>query len=186
MKCIIIEGPQGSGKTTLANYLRENIPSCNLYRLGGNKDKTISGKMKSKKMYIELMKYIKNISNTEINIIFDRTFFTEYVYCNLGYKDYKFDDVYKSLLNMLSKLDYEIIYISLYLKNHENYIKRIGRQHHNYQSYSIESSILQEKEYKKLIPELKKLSNVTVYEIPMDDFKSSYKKIDKIFGICKR
>ena len=32
-KCIIVEGPQGCGKTTLTNYLRENIPASNLYRL---------------------------------------------------------------------------------------------------------------------------------------------------------
>ena len=43
-KLIIIEGPQGTGKTTLANYLRENMPGSNLYRLSGQKDKTESGK----------------------------------------------------------------------------------------------------------------------------------------------
>ena len=36
-KIIIVEGPQGTGKTTLTNYLRENIPGSNLYRLHGQK-----------------------------------------------------------------------------------------------------------------------------------------------------
>ena len=39
-KLIIIEGPQGTGKTTLANYLRDNMSGSNLYRLSGQKDKT--------------------------------------------------------------------------------------------------------------------------------------------------
>ena len=32
---------------------------------------------------------------TELNLVFDRTFFTEQVYCSLGYKDYKFDEEYE-------------------------------------------------------------------------------------------
>ena len=34
-RLIIVEGPQGVGKTTLANYLRDNIVGSNLYRLSG-------------------------------------------------------------------------------------------------------------------------------------------------------
>ena len=41
---IIIEGPQGVGKSTLANFLRDNLPSTNLYRLSGINDKTKTGK----------------------------------------------------------------------------------------------------------------------------------------------
>ena len=40
-RLIIVEGPQGTGKTNLTNFLRENIPSSNLYRLSGQKDKTL-------------------------------------------------------------------------------------------------------------------------------------------------
>ena len=43
-KLIIVEGPQGTGKTTLTNYLRENLASSNLYRLSGQKDKSEKGK----------------------------------------------------------------------------------------------------------------------------------------------
>ena len=61
MKCIIVEGPQGCGKTSLTNYLRDNIAASNLYRLTGNKDKTITGKEKSRKMYYALLNYMNNI-----------------------------------------------------------------------------------------------------------------------------
>ena len=98
MKCIIVEGPQGCGKTSLTNYLRDNIAASNLYRLTGNKDKTITGKEKSRKMYYALLNYMKEIENSDVNIIFDRTFFTEQVYALLGYKDYDFTYVYEELL----------------------------------------------------------------------------------------
>ena len=86
-RLIIIEGPQGTGKTTLANYLRENIPSSNLYRLSGQKDKSKTGKLISKKMYLALLSYLKQMQDIPMDIIFDRTFFTEEVYARLGYKD---------------------------------------------------------------------------------------------------
>ena len=95
---IIIEGPQGSGKSTMANYLRDNLACSNLYRLTGIKDKTITGYEKNKKMYFNLIDYMASLEETGLNLIFDRTFFTEQVYASLGYKDYKFDDVYKELV----------------------------------------------------------------------------------------
>ena len=105
MKCIIVEGPQGCGKTNLTNNLRDNIAASNLYRLTGNKDKTITGKEKSTKMYYALLNYIKELEHTDVNLIFDRTFFTEQVYAKLGYKDYDFTDVYEDLLKIFGELD---------------------------------------------------------------------------------
>src|SRR5574344_1426686 len=98
---IIIEGPQGVGKSTMANFLRDNLAASNLYRLTGIKDKTLTGYEKSKKMYHNLIKYMKSLEDTELNLLFDRTFFTEEVYASLGYKSYEFDDVYKELVKKL-------------------------------------------------------------------------------------
>ena len=50
---IIIEGPQGSGKSTMANFLRDNLACSNLYRLTGIKDKTEAGHAKIKLKYDE-------------------------------------------------------------------------------------------------------------------------------------
>ena len=63
---IIAEGPQGVGKTTVTNYLREHIAATDLYRLSGIKDKTESGKEKIKLKYNKLNKIIKN-GNSNIN-----------------------------------------------------------------------------------------------------------------------
>ena len=37
-KLIVVEGPQGAGKTTITDYLRYAIPYTNLYRLSGTAD----------------------------------------------------------------------------------------------------------------------------------------------------
>ena len=46
---IIVEGPQGAGKTTFTNYLREKMSATDLYRLTGIKDKTEAGHKKIEK-----------------------------------------------------------------------------------------------------------------------------------------
>ena len=184
MKCIIVEGPQGCGKTNLTNYLRDNIAASNLYRLTGNKDKTITGE-KSTKMYYALLNYIKELEHTDVNLIFDRTFFTEQVYAKLGYKDYDFTDVYEDLLKIFGELDFEIYYISLYLKDTSIFETRLKRDHHQYQAFSLENSTNQQNAYKSLLPSIKALKNTKVYEVAMDDFDAAYKEIDNILGINK-
>ena len=132
---IIIEGPQGVGKSTMANFLRDNLASSNLYRLTGIKDKSQTGYAKNKKMYLNLLNYMETLEETELNLIFDRTFFTEQVYGSLGFKDYKFDDVYKRLVQKLNGLDYNIYFVVLYLDDISLYEKRLVRQHHQYQAF---------------------------------------------------
>ncbi len=183
MKCIIIEGPQGCGKTHLVHYLRENIPASNLYRLSGQKDKTVKGKEKSIKMYKALLNYMAEISDSDINLVFDRTFFTEQIYSKLGYKEYDFTDVYNELLEMLGNLNYDIYYFSLYLKDINMYETRLKREHHNYQTFSLDNSVNQQMEYKRLIPGIKALKNTKVYEIAMDDFDKAYEEINNILGV---
>ena len=185
MKCIIIEGPQGCGKTNLANYLRENMAASNLYRLTGNKDKTKTGKEKSKKMYEALLDYMEKIQDSEVNLIFDRTFFTDYVYSKLGYKEYDYEDVYQELLKKLGNLKYDIYYISLYLEDTNIYRERLKRVHHNYQAFSLDSSIRQQNAYQALLPQIRKLSNTKVVELAMDDFDKAYQIINNLLEIKK-
>lgn len=183
MKFIVVEGPQGCGKTGLTNYLRDNISASNLYRLSGQKDKTKTGKEKSIRMYFSLLDYLKEIECCDMNLIFDRTFFTEQVYALLGYKEYSFTDVYVELLKHFGELNYEVYYISLYLEDVNIFEKRLNRVHHNYQAFSLENSIAQQDAYKSLLPEIKKLKNTTVIELAMDDFDKAYEKINEIFNI---
>ena len=168
-KVIIVEGPQGVGKTTITDYIRHTIPYTNLYRLSGTSDITISGKEKAKVMYEDLLEYMEKLQNKSINLLFDRTFFTEEVYCRLGFKEYSFTDVYEKLLNKLANLDFDIYYITLYLSNEEEFTKRLNREGKTkvkYTDFNKNSSINQQAEYLKLAEEIKKkYDNIHVVNI---------------------
>ncbi len=168
-KIIIVEGPQGAGKTTITDYIRKVIPYTNLYRLSGTADITKAGKEKAKVMYEDLMDYIEKLQNKSINLLFDRTFFTEEVYCRLGFKDYSFTEVYNKLLNRLSQMDFDIYYITLYLGNEDEYITRLdrdGKAKVKFTKFEKQSSVNQQNEYLKLANEIKeKYKNIHVVNI---------------------
>lgn len=183
-KLIIIEGPQGTGKTTLANYLRDNMSGSNLYRLSGQKDKTQTGLNYSIKMYKALLDYLEVMQDIPMDIIFDRTFMTEEVYARLGYKEYSFTDVYNNLLKRLDNLNYDIYYFSLYLKDVELFKTRLARDsHHNYQAFSVQNSVDQQNKYLEISDELCKYENIHVTRLEMDDFTIAYDKIREILEL---
>lgn len=183
-KLIIIEGPQGVGKSGLTSYLREKVPSCDLYRLSGIKDKTEKGKEKAKQRYYSLLNYLKEQEDVGLNELFDRTFPSDHVYANLGYKEYDFTDVFEELTEKLNKLNFDIYYFSLYLENPETFKIRLQRDDkHGYQATSIDSSLRQQEEYKKVADYFKTFDNIKVYEIATDNFDEAYNKIDKILGL---
>lgn len=181
---IIVEGPQGVGKSTMANFLRDNLPTTNLYRLSGIKDKTQTGREKNKIMYLGLINYMESLEDTNLNLIFDRTFFTEQVYCMLDYKEYKFDEEYERLVKKLSYLEYDIYFVVLYLRDVNIYEQRLKRVHHNYQSFSVKNSIDQQNAYLSLADGIKN-KNINVIKIAMDDFKDGYNKLINNIPILK-
>lgn len=168
-KIIIVEGAQGVGKTTITDFLRYSIKYTNLYRLTGTADSSEEGKRKATIMYRNLLKYMKTLENLSINLLFDRTFFSEENYCRLGFKKYSFTDVYEELLEELSKLDFDIYYITLYLQNESLFEKRIARDGKavpEYAKFKAESSINQQRTYLKMAEEIKeKYSNIHVVNI---------------------
>ena len=168
-KIIVVEGAQGAGKTTITDYLRYVVKHTNLYRLSGISDATITGLSKNKKMYFDLLEYMKKMENLDINLLFDRTFFTEECYCRLGKKEYTFTEVYNELLELFSKLDFDIYYITLYLEDeqeYENRLKREGKVEPAYAKFSAENSIAQQREYLKMADEIKqKYPSIHVYNV---------------------
>lgn len=156
-KIIIVEGAQGAGKTTITDYIRHAIPYTNLYRLSGTADSTPTGRAKSEKMYIDLVDYIEKLQNMSINLLFDRTFFTEEIYCRLGVKEYTFSDIYEKLLNRLANMDFEIYYITLYLSDENEFEKRLnraGKAKNAYAKFNKQSSINQQNAYLKMADEI--------------------------------
>lgn len=182
-RMIIVEGPQGTGKSRLAGYLRDNIPASTLQRLSGQRDKTASGKQLSVYMYKILLDYLEKMSIIPMDLIFDRMFFTEEVYGRLGYKEYSFTDCYWNLVERLERMNYEIYLMILYLERPEIYLERLQRDtHHNYQAFSIQNSMEQQVKYLELAEELENTS-IHVKTFAMDDFSQAYKEVDKVFKI---
>lgn len=179
-KIIIVEGAQGVGKTTITDFIRNTIPYTNLYRLGGTNDNSITGKEKAKKMYFALIDYMKSLENTSINLLFDRTFFSEEVYCRLGFKEYSFSDVYTELVDKFSKLDFDIYYIALYLSDEDEFERRLARNGKavlKYAKFNKESSINQQNAYLAIADELAaKYPNIHVVKLdnmaPIDETKA--------------
>ena len=158
-KLIVIEGAQGAGKTTITDFLRHTLSYTNLYRLCGTSDSTPTGKKKAEEMYVHLMEYIKGLENKSINLVFDRTFFTEENYCRLGKKEYTFTDVYEKLLEEFSKLDFEIYYITLYLEDENLYNIRLDRPEKaafKNSKFEAENSINQQRVYLEMAEDIKK------------------------------
>lgn len=168
-KIIIVEGAQGAGKTTVTDFLRYAIKYTNLYRLTGTADSSVEGKRKATIMYKNLLAYMKTLENLNINLLFDRTFFTEEIYCRLGFKEYSFTDVYEELLKELSKMDFDIYYLTVYLKDESLFEKRIAREGKavpEYAKFKVESSINQQRAYLKMAEEIKnKYPNIHVVNI---------------------
>ncbi len=184
-KIIIVEGAQGAGKTTITDFLRYSVKHTNLYRLSGISDSSKTGLEKSKKMYIDLLEYMKKMENLDINLLFDRTFFSEENYCRLGFKEYSFTEVYNQLLDEFSKLDFEIYYITLYFENeglYEERLKRDGKVEPAYAKFSAESSINQQRVYLEMANEIKsKYPNIKVFNIEnscsLEETKEKLKEI---------
>ena len=171
-KIIVIEGAQGAGKTTITDYLRHTLSYTNLYRLCGTSDTTQTGKKKAEEMYLDLLEYMEKMENKNINMLFDRIFFSEENYCRLGKKEYSFTDVYNKLLERFSKLDFDIYYITLYLKDENLYNERLGREDKAIfkgSEFKAQNSINKQKVYLEMAEEIKeKYPNIKVINIAND------------------
>lgn len=171
-KLIVVEGAQGAGKTTITDFLRHSLSYTNLYRLCGTSDSTKTGLKKATDMYETLLDYVKNLENLSINLVFDRTFFTEENYCRLGKKEYSFTEEYNKLLERFSKLDFEIYYITLYLEDEKLYNERLKRDNKavfKNSAFGVENSINQQRVYLEMANEIKeKYPNINAINVKSD------------------
>ncbi len=186
-KLIVIEGAQGAGKTTITDYLRHTLKYTNLYRLCGTSDSSPTGLKKATDMYNNLLDYITSMENESINLLFDRTFFSEENYSRLGFKEYSFSESYNKLLERFSKLDFDIYYITVYLRNtllYEDRILRKDKAVPEYAKFKVDSSINQQKVYLEMAEEIKeKYSNIKCMELSTDeDFELTKQKLKDFIG----
>ena len=171
-KLIVVEGAQGAGKTTITDFLRHSLSYTNLYRLCGTSDSTKTGLKKATDMCETLLDYVEKLENLSINLVFDRTFFTEENYCRLGKKEYSFTEEYNKLLERFSKLDFEIYYITLYLEDENLYNERLKRAQKavfKNSAFGVENSIGQQRVYLEMAKEIKeKYPNINVINVKSD------------------
>ena len=189
-KLIVVEGPQGVGKTTITDHIRNVLPYTNLLRLSGFNDNSKKTLPKVVKNYKGMFSYLKSIQNSGINILFDRFFFTEEVYCRLGFKEYSFTRYYNKFLKQLVDLDFDKYYINLYVSNIENYkerLKRQGKAKVDYALFSKESSEKQQKMYLKIADELfaKCWPDITIKNVSTDEgtIEQNQKLIEEVLNI---
>lgn len=170
-KLIIVEGPQGVGKTSITNWIRENLTYSNLYRLTGHNDKSLEGLDKSVKMYDGLMHYIEGLQGCGINLIFDRIFISEEVYCNIGYRQYNFTDYFESYIKRLSVLDFEVIIVNLTCKDEDELSKRLLRDKKSHLdiNFCVEESLKQQLKYLEAINYIKSFPSIIVENIETSD-----------------
>ncbi len=181
---IIVEGPQGAGKSTFTNYLRENLSSADLHRLTGIKDKSKTGLAKVTKRFQREIDYIKSgCSPDDPVMVYDRNFFTDEVYARLGYKEYSFAETYKNFLDQLDAMDLEIYLVILYLEDENLYKERLaGRDKFEYQKFDIENSINQQREYLKLADEVEaQTKNIKVVRFANDTEEGFENKVKGLF-----
>lgn len=151
---IIVEGCQGSGKTTLTNFLRENIPYSQLFRLSGNRfsgnnEDLFKGELKSFLNHMAIADCLATIAYTENNAILDRSFLSEAVYSRM-YRGGTFDKYLDDLVRKYESLKslYNVVLIRL-LVNPKNFDYRLNRDKAVFgvHKFDKEKSIQQQKVY---------------------------------------
>lgn len=171
-KLIIVEAPQGGGKTTITNILRDKMTYTNLLRLSGIEDVSSAGCDKVYNLRLGELEYIRKSAWSGINFILDRCHMTEKVYCNLKYKSYDFVSEAETLNKKLGALtEFYDVYFVLLIANKETYGKRLKRDKPQYASvnFDVENSLRQQDEF---IKEYGKLGEST--DIFMQIINTSY------------
>lgn len=151
---IIVEGMQGVGKGAITTLLRENIPYSTLMRLSGIADKSKeTGVEKVFQLRMSELDFIKANANSETTFILDRSYLSEKVYCNLGYKEYDFQqqtNILNEKLNELTEFFNVYIVVLALEDNAEEILKeRLQRDKADFphSKFNVENSLRQQTEY---------------------------------------
>ena len=149
-KLVIIEGAQGTGKSTVSSILREHMTYTNLMRLTGIEDSSKAGKSKVYSIRLAELRMIEASKNCGVSFILDRSFLTEAVYCKLGFKDYLFGTETLALSSRLNALtEFYDIHVIVLTATPEEFIERLKRDKPNYMNlnFSADSSMRQQEAY---------------------------------------
>lgn len=165
-KLIIIEGSQGSGKSSVTTYLRENMLNTCLLRLAGlPKDKSNDSSV-SYLYHKTVINLVYENKESGLSWVLDRSYISDFVYAQMGFKDYTFKDEFEMLNDHLGWVSnfYDIHLIVLTAEDNV-YKERLNRNKAEYQKFSVESSIEQQKQY---IKALRQIEHKGIYKTTID------------------
>lgn len=179
---LLVEGAQGTGKSTVCRELREYLSYITLLDLNGIGDKTETGQEKMFKYHNQIFDMFDYTKFCGMNYVCCRSFLSERIYCNLGYKPYSFDKYNDILINNLDYLTkwYDVYFILL-TANEEDLKIRLNRDKFAYEPFLVESSLAQQEQYQKEFRYLaNQKTNIKVYEIENNDLRKTISSIEDI------
>jgi CRISPR/Cas system-associated protein Cas10 (large subunit of type III CRISPR-Cas system) len=149
--------------------------------MSGVKDKTITGKEKSITVHQQQLMAMNMTNNCDINYVLDRSFLSEFLYANLGYKPYSYseEEMEKDFENILRQLNacFKVIYV--FLEPSDEVLKeRLKRDKAEYQTFSLESSIKQ----KEFLREVQKMDLIKNSERLIFSNESLEEIVDRILA----
>lgn len=183
---LIIEGAQGCGKSTVCREIREQMKYVTLLDLSAIGDKTKEAEDKMFKYHNQILDMFDYTKFCGMNYVCCRSFLSERIYCNLGFKPYSFDRYNGILINNLDYLTkwYDVHLILLTATKEELEIRLNNRDKFAYQKFSVENSLMQQEQYQKEFRELaKKKTDIKVYEMENNNLQRTVNTInDLILG----
>ena len=167
---IFLEGSQGCGKSTIGDVLREKLKSTTLISLSAIEDKTESGERAMYKYHDSIFDMFDNTKYCGMNYVVCRSFMSEKIYCNLGYKPYSFEQYYRVLVKQLEYLTrYYNVYFILLTTNQYDLSIRLKRDKAEYHKFSVENSLAQQEEYQKEFRKLARITDDNLYILEMEN-----------------
>ena len=168
-KIIFIEGCQGCGESSVTKELREKLKYTTMLDLNAIGDKSLDGRDKMYKYHKGILNMFEDNKYNGMNFLCSRSYFSEAVYCELGYKSYDFEVQTNSLTSELTYLtNYYDIYFIVLTATEEELEERLNRNKFAYNKFSVENSLNQQNVYKRYLRYLSNKSerSVRCFEVP--------------------
>lgn len=171
MKNIIIEGPRGTGKSTVTKILRENILNSTLINCTGFNEQGEEGIRKTMKYYNSWFNFFKDLKGTDMTFVHDRFYFSEMIYSTL-YKDYNFEEEFQ-ILNRRLKHSFDDVYLILLVINDaellHNRLIRNKEALFGWVDENVTESFKQQYLYSHYLDRIPKNTGIKYHVIEVDD-----------------
>ena len=158
LEITILEGARGTGKSTVANKMRQLMPETTLVNPTGFHADGGNGLNKIEHYYDAWFDMLYYLRRHESSFVFDRFYFSEMVFSKL-YKEYDFKTAYIDYSAMLCEMVEKGVNINIFflvIKDEEELKNRLTRDKVPFGKVeeSVKETLQQQKEYKELFDRL--------------------------------